>query len=86
MPKKTNKTVKAKDLDRAFFIHKYTHKNGLSVFLWKSSKGSYFFDAILPDEEETTYTFYSNVKSVAKSREANEKFIVNFLGVFSALR
>lgn len=79
----TNKTVKARDLDRAFFIHKYTHKNGLNIFLWKSSKGSYFFDAILPDKEETTYTFYSNVKSVAKSREENEKFIVDFLGVFS---
>ena len=36
----------------------------------------------MPDEEETTYTVFSNVKSVAKSREENEKAIEDVFGMF----
>lgn len=75
----TTTTTKSKELIRAEFIHKYTHDSGMDVFFWRSDNGTYFFDLIMPDKEETTYTVFSSVKSVAKNREENEKFIKKFL-------
>lgn len=74
--------TKTKELVRDEFIHKYTHESGIDVFLWRSNNGVYFFDVIMPDEEETTYSVFSNVKSVAKSREENEKAIEDVFGMF----
>lgn len=75
--------IKKKELVRDEFIHKYIHESGINILLWRSNNGIYFFDIIMPDTEETTYTTFSNIKKVAQSREENEKVIEEFFGTFS---